>query len=150
MIVIPPVAVSVADLLFSLAHPPPTFLPEYFRCRNLIVTSLLLARSFSWPRQAEDFDAGGEGVAYHDNSTYDEGGSNYRQVCVQSTIRRGLPPLPGARGGNSPSYGMLRGRRFRASRPSASGHAFASSAIQIIRCHHDCLNPSLPPFISTC
>ncbi|CAM9259092.1 unnamed protein product, partial [Hapterophycus canaliculatus] len=29
--------------------------------------------------QAEDFDTGGEGVAYHDNSTYDEGGSNYRE-----------------------------------------------------------------------
>lgn len=29
--------------------------------------------------QAEDFDAGGEGVAYHDNNTYDEGGSNYRE-----------------------------------------------------------------------
>eukprot|EP00752_Nemacystus_decipiens_P002207 g2098.t1 len=29
--------------------------------------------------QAEDFDAGGEGVAYHDNTTHDEGGSNYRK-----------------------------------------------------------------------
>ncbi|CAM9771595.1 unnamed protein product, partial [Scytosiphon promiscuus] len=29
--------------------------------------------------QAEDFDSGGEGVAYHDSNTYDEGGSNYRE-----------------------------------------------------------------------
>lgn len=43
--------------------------------------------SFLIPRQAEDFDNGGEGVAYHDNSTYDEGRSNYREVR-ESTIGR--------------------------------------------------------------
>ncbi|CAM9354034.1 unnamed protein product, partial [Laminaria digitata] len=29
--------------------------------------------------QAEDFDVGGEGVAYHDNTTKDEGATNYRK-----------------------------------------------------------------------
>lgn len=37
------------------------------------------------PYQAEHFDNGGEGVAYHDNNTYDEGRSNYREVR-ESTI----------------------------------------------------------------
>lgn len=30
--------------------------------------------------QAEDFDEGGEGIAYHDTTAGDEGKTNYRKV----------------------------------------------------------------------
>lgn len=68
------VSKSESWIVVSKQNSTPVFFPP-----SVILTPLLSHTGFL-TKQAEDFDVGGEGVAYHDNTTKDEGATNYRKV----------------------------------------------------------------------